>query len=487
MKFKNVLFTLMATVLISSSVLSGCGKKQTDVGQADNSGKTEEVPATAEAEGKEQNTASGSGEVETIKVWSNSGHAKDFFTEAVEEFNNGIGKEKGIFVEIESFGADYAQMAEAALASGQAAPIMQYPPAKTPDAIAKNQFIPLADMPGGEELIAKYEPYIQEQSHKYDGVVYGLPFNTNTIKMVYNKDLFREAGLVDENGEAAPPKTWNEVVEYAKKLTDPKAKVYGIALPMKWNAYFDWELIHPFATSTGSLVFDHENGVFDFENIKPALEFLMQIKEDQSYFPGPESLDNDPARAQFSEGRIGMKLGASWDVGVYNDQFPAKCDWGVADIPVIDESGQRYIDWSESVAYWKISAAAKECDPDKLMEVYKFLNSDELLIKAYEEGKFIPYSSELIDKANSGDSAKGWAEFAQGTILAYPKIPSVTVEGQVYTEVMMKVFSGEIAIEDAVKDLNERYNAALEKAKTDGKINLDNFLIPEMKEEYKVK
>lgn len=37
-----------------------------------------------------------------------------------------------------------------------------------------------------------------------------------------------------------------------------------------------------------------------------------------------------------------MKMAISWDVGVLNDQFPAKCDWGVCDLPVMDESATRY-------------------------------------------------------------------------------------------------------------------------------------------------
>ncbi len=424
-------------------------------------------------------------EVETILVWSGSGHARDLFTAEIDAYNNSQGKEDGIFIQFESFGSDYNQMAEVALSSGQAAPIMQYPPASTPGAIEKGQLVPLDTLPGMEDMLEKYAPYIKEQSHAYDGVVYGVPFNTNTIKLVYNKDLFVAAGIVDENGEAMPPKTWAEVAEYAKLLTDPASKTYGIALPMKWSAYFDWELIQPFAASTGALHFDYETGEFDFENIRPALEFLTQIRDDNSYFPGPESLDNDPARAQFSEGRIGMKLAASWDVGVYNDQFPAQIEWGVAPIPLVSEDSQ-YVEWSESVAFWKLSSTVNDYNLEKVATVYKFLNSDEILIKAYEQGKFIPYSDELIAQANVTEAKNGWAEFADGKILAYPRVPSVTVEGSVYTEEMMKIFAGSVSIDEAIADLDTRYNAALESAVADGRINIDNFIYPDMEADYKI-
>lgn len=48
-----------------------------------------------------------------------------------------------------------------------------------------------------------------------DGEIYGLPWKTEAMCLIYNKGLFEEAGLDPE----APPKTWAEVIEYGKKLT----------------------------------------------------------------------------------------------------------------------------------------------------------------------------------------------------------------------------------------------------------------------------
>lgn len=48
----------------------------------------------------------------------------------------------------------------------------------------------------------------------YEGDSYGIPFNTDTRVLFYNKDAFEEAGLDPE----APPTTWAELEEYAAKL-----------------------------------------------------------------------------------------------------------------------------------------------------------------------------------------------------------------------------------------------------------------------------
>lgn len=59
-----------------------------------------------------------------------------------------------------------------------------------------------------------------------DGSIYSIPFQRSTMVMFYNKDAFEEVGLDPE----APPTTWDEVVEYAQKLTNENRYGVGIAL-----------------------------------------------------------------------------------------------------------------------------------------------------------------------------------------------------------------------------------------------------------------
>ncbi|MBR6849880.1 MAG: extracellular solute-binding protein, partial [Lachnospiraceae bacterium] len=68
----------------------------------------------------------------------------------------------------------------------------------------------------------------------YNGKTYTVPITAGPQGLLYNKDLFKAAGLVDENGEPTPPETFDELVEYAKILTDVGKKQYGIILPLKW-------------------------------------------------------------------------------------------------------------------------------------------------------------------------------------------------------------------------------------------------------------
>lgn len=77
----------------------------------------------------------------------------------------------------------------------------------------------------GEEYIADFLPGFMEDSY-VDGQIYSIPFQRSTEIMYYNKDKFVEAGLDPES----PPENWDELLEYAKKLTTDDCYGVGIAL-----------------------------------------------------------------------------------------------------------------------------------------------------------------------------------------------------------------------------------------------------------------
>ncbi|WP_369388810.1 extracellular solute-binding protein [Streptomyces sp. CG1] len=88
----------------------------------------------------------------------------------------------------------------------------------TPAFAKKGYFLPLD---GTEALAdqAKFQPSLIKQA-QYQGKTYGAPLVTDTLALVYNKALFKQAGITDA------PKTWDELKSDAAKI-DSKDKVYG--------------------------------------------------------------------------------------------------------------------------------------------------------------------------------------------------------------------------------------------------------------------
>ncbi|MFF5404694.1 extracellular solute-binding protein [Streptomyces misionensis] len=88
----------------------------------------------------------------------------------------------------------------------------------TPAFAKKGYFLPL----DGTEALAdqsKFEPNLIKQA-QYEGKTYGVPLVTDTLALVYNKALFKKAGIT------TPPKTWDELKSDAAKVQD-KTGAYG--------------------------------------------------------------------------------------------------------------------------------------------------------------------------------------------------------------------------------------------------------------------
>lgn len=97
--------------------------------------------------------------------------------------------------------------------------------------------------------------------------------------------MFKEAGIVDENGEAKPPHTYDELREDAKKLTNAQKGKYGIVLPFKWSAFFDNDVRALMQSDVGNIGYDPVKGTYDYSAMKPIMEMYTGIRDDGSYFP----------------------------------------------------------------------------------------------------------------------------------------------------------------------------------------------------------
>ena len=394
--------------------------------------------------------------VTVYEVWTNDSHSKATMEKLVDAYNEGEGKEKGIKIE---YKIQQAQGAfQMAVESGDA-PDFHTDDVKTGSEL--DRIVPIEGLPGGEEFLKQYDGYLIEGKHTWRGNTYTVPFYVTTFGMVYNKDMFKKYGIVDENGEPTPPKTYNELRKYAKALTHANNQEYGIILPLKNEWFVDSDIKFATMANQGYMDFNPETGETDFMGYEPIINMYMGIKEDKTYYPDPEGIDNDTARAQFAEGNIGMKFAGSYDVGVYTDQFPAKCDWGVAPFPVGNEN-VRYKSRMAMDGYLCINKdATKDKDPQKTMEAYKFLVGTEILIGLYKDGKAIPYNWNIVKEIELGESAPtGWREFCELVQSSQPSwnTPGDIMVGQKYMkEVFLEdIWPGKIGVKEALKDLTER-------------------------------
>jgi multiple sugar transport system substrate-binding protein len=179
-------------------------------------------------------------------------------------------------------------------------------------------------------------------------------------------------------------------------------------------------------------------------------------------------LDADAVRAQFAEGRIGMIPGASFDISVYNDQFPASCNWSVVPVPAFTEDGSTYKEFADATSLLGVGIAAKE-KAAKTLQVLKFFYSDVNAAQMYENSLYIPLRQEAIDLAEKDPEQKGFAAFANipDRVLMRPSPEnSIAVEGDEYRKTIANYFAGVYEgqkVIEVLENLDKRYNSALEK------------------------
>ncbi|HYF50864.1 MAG TPA: extracellular solute-binding protein, partial [Planctomycetota bacterium] len=143
-----------------------------------------------------------------------------------------------------------------------------------------------------------------------DGIrhCYCIPYGTVVMALIYRKDLFKEAGL-DPN---KPPANWDELYDYAVKLTDPSKGQYGIGSdPVAWHFIdFLWQ-------GGSECVVEEEDGnwraVFNDDNAVNTLRYVRKL-----FCTKVKS--TDPETGKESEGTVGRR---GWEY--FEDFSRGKC------------------------------------------------------------------------------------------------------------------------------------------------------------------
>ncbi|WP_037669158.1 extracellular solute-binding protein [Streptomyces griseus] len=148
----------------------------------------------------------------TITWWdtSNATNEAPTYQALVKEFE---AANKDVKVKYVNVPFDQAQNKFDTAAGSKGAPdVLRSEVGWTPAFAKKGYFVPLE---GTEALKdqAKFQPSLIEQA-KYEGKTYGVPFTTDTLALVYNKQLFAKAGIKEA------PKTWDDLKKAAATVKD---------------------------------------------------------------------------------------------------------------------------------------------------------------------------------------------------------------------------------------------------------------------------
>ncbi|OUM98989.1 MAG: hypothetical protein BAA02_14950 [Paenibacillaceae bacterium ZCTH02-B3] len=270
-----------------------------------------------------------------------------------------------IQVETVPFG-DLLKRITASNLSGGGADIYHIYNAWLPELSGSKSIVPAPDAYKSDIVSAYGENIVSSVS--YNGQIYGYPTELTGYALNYNKRLFEEAGI------SAPPGNWDELLDYAQRLTK---KENGQTVQQGFGVIIGWDsgVVHPWLTllqSNGGrfLSEDLSTTELDTPQALEALELYRKLVESGATNPEmglSNASTTGPYMNNFELGKTAMIIMANWWKGslqaTMGDRFQ---DVATAPIPV-GPSGSKPVSLFYSWLY-AISAFSKQQE-----EAWKFL------------------------------------------------------------------------------------------------------------------
>jgi sn-glycerol 3-phosphate transport system substrate-binding protein len=235
---KRWLAAMMAAVM--SMTLAACGGSASTSGGTTAAGSTEAADTKAAAEGGKT----------VITLWHAMGGVNGEATEALVKAFNESQNEIEVKSEYQGTYDDLITKLKAAMQSGNMPDVCQMYDIGTKFMTDSGYAIPVQDMFSTTNFDPSTVMDIITSYYTVDGKQMSMPFNVSTPMLYYNKDVFKAAGLDPDT----PPKTFDEVLEFSRKIVESKAAPVGYA-----QAIYGWFFEQQIA-GQGKFYANNENG-----------------------------------------------------------------------------------------------------------------------------------------------------------------------------------------------------------------------------------
>lgn len=288
---KKIVSLLLASCLLIGS-LAGCGSKE--AASKDTAAETEEATETSSGEGAADETAQ---EPVELTIWVVSRNTDDWSVEMEKKF---LEEHPWITLNKVVKEGDPGNEFYQGVASGTAPDLVKCSFTVMNNYMASGILEPLNTY---TDQWSEWGNFTKEYVDMFtkDGNVYGVPTQVAPMLFGYNKALFEAAGI------EAPPKTWEEAVEYAKKINDPSNQVTGYAtLAAEWTEwffqYYVWQ-------AGGDLTVENADGTAQLTFTDPAVieaaKYYQTLKR-EGVLQSDLTLKFGDLVTNFGLGKIGM-------------------------------------------------------------------------------------------------------------------------------------------------------------------------------------
>ncbi|MBO5959232.1 MAG: extracellular solute-binding protein, partial [Lentisphaeria bacterium] len=223
--------------------------------------------------------------------------------------------------------------------------------------------------------------------------IWAMPGPLGVRVLMWRKDLFQEAGLDPEQ----PPRDWEELLYFAKRLSDPAQEKFGINISGGPQAA--WDFMAFLWSAGGEAVVQNKDGeweaAYGSRAAAEALDFYIRLatepwsdpdgKQHRGYTALSAEAGTVAARDLWAEGRVGMYVGT-----LNGEHMAGDVDMsliGIAPFPPRFRDGKSSTELNAimcgifSRIEGRKNSAGEWCSPDEIREAawkyVKFINSME--------------------------------------------------------------------------------------------------------------
>lgn len=353
-----------------------------------------------------------------------------------------------IQVKYEPITGDYRQALLTSIASGTE-PDVYYMDIFWWQELAKNGvLLPLDDLMASSGVTKDVFIPSLIDAFTFDGQVYGIPKDFNTLGLFYNKALFDAANLDYPTDDW----TWDDLEAAATALSDPAKNVYGFGVPADAGRF------PVFAFQNGGTIMnaDFTAPTLSSEKTLEAAQFYTDFRANK-IGANPADLGEGWQGTLFGKQQLAMVYEGGWLIPYLRDSFPG-VQYGVV-IPPAGPGGEGNLLFTVA---WGISANTQ--NPDAAWRVVDFLTNEASQTTVLQSGFALPSRISLKDNEYFTNNPNSAAIFNGSLNNALPFFwgPVGSDVNDQMTKALERIYKENQAVADSLKQADDAISAALE-------------------------
>lgn len=295
--------------------------------------------------------------------------------------------------------------------------------------------------------------YKMNSPQELSGKIVGIPYFCHTRVVLYRKDILAERGLPEPSSDW----TWNDFLEYAKRLTfdrnnDGQIDVYGFGA----SAQYAYQLMIWVWQAGGTMINEKGAPTINTEAFYKGAKFFVDLfRTFKVVQPGAVNANLADVRRQLVAGQVAMYIDTGDAGPALRKELGDKV--GAVVLPTNPETGRRTSYYGADVFVIPSSAKHKEEAAKLLM----WLCGKENMLEYCNVAGFVPSRTDAAEEYVSNDPIM--EAFAQQMSDSNPWVehPEYSAFTRIIKAAIQDVLSGKLSLEDGLKRAQQELEAHL--------------------------